>query len=86
MAGLPCVLGRGVALTVDVEVAGAGIGVAPDAGSIARALKTVLSDAGLRARMRLSARTLAERKYSLPSMGKALSALYQRVQTDRGSD
>lgn len=86
MAGLPCILGRGVALTADVEVAGAGVGVTPAAGSIARELKKVLTDAALRARMRLAARTLAERKYSLTAMGRALVALYRRLQSNRRSD
>ncbi len=86
MAGLPCILGRGVALTADVEAAGAGIGVSPDAGSIECALKTVLADAGLRMRMRLAARKLAEERYSLEAMGKSLAALYQHLQIDRRSD
>jgi len=79
MAGLPCVLGQGVAIAGEVAEAGAGLAVAPDADSIAVALTAVLSDPQGRNRMAASAKTLAQRAYSAETMGERLVALYQQI-------
>ena len=79
MAGLPCVLGQGVAIADEVAEAGAGLAVAPDADSIAAALISVLADAQGRNRMAASAKVLAQRAYSAETMGERLVALYQQI-------
>jgi glycosyltransferase involved in cell wall biosynthesis len=77
--GLPCVLGTGVAISDEVERAGAGIAVAPDAKSIASALAQLLADGGARARMAANAARLARERYSIEAMGAALEQLYRDI-------
>ena len=79
MAGLPCVLGQGVAIAQDVVDAGAGVAVAPDAPSIAAGLSTVMADAQVRAAMAERAVALAQAKYSAQAMGARLVALYSEI-------
>jgi len=79
MAGLPCVLGRGVAIAQDVVDAGAGVAVAPDPGSIAAGLMQVMADAEVRAAMSARAVALAQDKYSAQAMGANLVALYEGI-------
>jgi glycosyltransferase involved in cell wall biosynthesis len=79
-AGLPCILGDGVAIASEIERAGCGLAIQPDAPSIASALERVLSDDALRARMASGARGFAEREYSTQVMAQRLVALYQDVQ------
>ena len=77
MAGLPCVLGQGVAIAQDVVNAGAGVAVAPDPASIAAGLKRVMADVQVRAGMAVRASALAREKYSAQAMGANLVALYE---------
>lgn len=79
MAGLPCVLGLGVGIARDVVAAGAGVAVAPDAGSIAAGLMQVMADTQARAVMSARAVALAQGKYSAQAMGANLVALYQDI-------
>ena len=79
MAGLPCVLGQGVAISQDVVNAGAGVAVAPDPASIAAGLPKVMADAQLRAAMSARAVALAQDKYSAQAMGKNLVVLYEDI-------
>jgi glycosyltransferase involved in cell wall biosynthesis len=79
LAGLPCVLGRGVAIAAEVAEAGAGLSVSPQPEAIAEALRTLLDDEALRAEMGRKAAALAEERYSLEAMGKRLVALYERI-------
>lgn len=79
MAGLPCVLGKGVALADEVAQAGAGMVTAPDPQAIARALQEMLGDDARLAEMGRQARLLASGKYSLETMGARLHALYSRI-------
>lgn len=79
MAGLPCVLGQGVAIAQDVVDAGAGIAVLPDPASIAAGLMRVLADAQVRVDMSARAVALAQDKYSAQAMGKNLVALYEDI-------
>ena len=79
MAGLPCVLGQGVAIARDVSAAGAGLAVAPDAASIAAGLRQVLADEPGRIAMGVAALRLAQEKYSVKSMGTNLVALYSEI-------
>jgi glycosyltransferase involved in cell wall biosynthesis len=79
MAGLPCVLGQGVAIAREVVEAGAGLAVRPDAASIVAALTTVLVNPQGRDQMAASAKALAQRAYSVETMGERLVALYQKI-------
>lgn len=79
MAGLPCVLGEGVAIAEEVAAAGAGLAVAADAQAIAGALRRLLEDESLRAEMGRKAAALAAERYSQEAMGKRLHALYSRI-------
>lgn len=79
LAGLPCVLGEGVAIAGEVAQAGAGLAVAPDPDSIARGLMTLLADGALRASMAESAAGLARERYSLAAMGERLAGLYGKI-------
>ena len=79
MAGLPCVLGQGVAIAVDVVDAGAGVAVAPDSASIAAGLTHVMADEPRRTRMAERALALARDKYSAQAMGQGLVQLYSGI-------
>ena len=83
-AGLPCILGDGIALAVEVESAGAGIGVAPSADAIAAALEYYAKDPSLRIKHGLAARQLYARSFSIETMGANLEALYCRVLHETG--
>jgi len=79
MAGLPCVLGKGVAIADEVAEAGAGIAVEPDPDSIAQGLMELLSDDALRASMAGRAARLARERYSVDVMGERLVRLYEGI-------
>lgn len=79
MAGLPCVLGRGVAIAQEVVNAGAGVAVSPDPASIAAGLHQVLEGESGRAAMGLAALRLAQERYSAKAMGSNLVALYSEI-------
>lgn len=83
MAGLPCVLGQGVAISQDVVNAGAGVAVTTDPASIAAGLQQVLADESGRVAMADAARRLAQDKYSEQAMGARLVALYEAVATGK---
>jgi glycosyltransferase involved in cell wall biosynthesis len=79
LAGLPCVLGRGVAVADEAMSANAGLAVSPDPAAMARALEELLGDADLRHEMAKQARALADRSYSLDGMTERLIDLYREV-------
>lgn len=79
MAGLPCVLGKGVAISEEVQVAGAGLATSPEPEAIAEALRTLLADEGRRAEMGRRAAALARERYSVEAMGARLHALYSKI-------
>lgn len=79
MAGVPCVLGEGVAIAREVAEAGAGFVVSADPGAIAQALKYLAGDARLRDEMASRAAALARSRYTVKVMGKSLVELYQSV-------
>lgn len=78
-AGLPCVLGRGVALAGKVESAGAGVAVDPEPASIAMGLRQYLESAERRRTAGDAARRLARSDYSVERMGEQLVALYRSI-------
>ena len=79
MAGLPCVLGQGVAISQDVVKAGAGLAVLPDAASIAAGLLQVMADSETRSQMSKAAVQLARQHYSAQAMGQNLLRLYESL-------
>jgi glycosyltransferase involved in cell wall biosynthesis len=80
LAGVPCVLGEGVAVAKAIEQASAGITVRPEAPAVAQALEHVLgSDPALAHAMGLRARQLAESEFSTAVMAQRLTALYEDV-------
>jgi glycosyltransferase involved in cell wall biosynthesis len=79
-AGLPCILGRGVAIAEPAEAAGAAIVVGPEPEAVLAALTRLLNDPGLRRDMGRRARDHAAANYSTAAMAQALIALYQSVQ------
>lgn len=78
-AGLPCVLGEGVAVAQDVAQAGAGLAVAPAAAAIAQALRNMAQDPHALAGMAERASALAKEKYSVTAMGENLTRLYSEI-------
>jgi glycosyltransferase involved in cell wall biosynthesis len=80
LAGVPCVLGDGVAIAREVESAGAGLVVSPEPGPVMHALESILR-AGVaeRREMGLRARRFAEREFSVQAMAQRLVALYESI-------
>jgi glycosyltransferase involved in cell wall biosynthesis len=78
-AGVPCIVGQGVALAEDVMRADAGLCVTPDPASIGEALRQMLSSAERRATMATNARALAEAEFSSAIMGRRLRLLYEEI-------
>jgi len=85
MAGLPCVLGEGVAIAEEVAAAGAGLAVPPAPEAIAAALRMVLEDDVGRAEMGRRATALARERFSLDAMGKKLVELYSSILMKKSS-
>jgi glycosyltransferase involved in cell wall biosynthesis len=80
--GLPCLLGRGVAIASDVASAGAGVSVAPEADAVAAGLRLMIP-AAARASMSAQALRLARERYSLEAMGTRLHELYSAILAGR---
>ena len=78
-AGLPVVLGKGVALSALVADTNAGISTEPDPESIAIAMKHYLLDPTARAMAATHARALAAQEFSIATMGARLLALYKTI-------
>jgi len=79
LAGVPCVLGKGVAVAREVEEAGAGLAIAPEPPAIARALEFLLGDEGVRSGMSAAGAAFASREYSAQTMARRLLALYGEI-------
>jgi glycosyltransferase involved in cell wall biosynthesis len=79
LAGVPCVLGEGVAIAREVEEAGGGYAVPPAPKAIAEALERIVaSDVLSGQRMSQSARRVGER-FSSQGMARRLIDLYEDV-------
>jgi glycosyltransferase involved in cell wall biosynthesis len=78
-SGLPCVLGRGVAIASDVVRAQAGVAVDTDAQSIADGLRRIIDDKEGLARMSANASRLAQQQFSMQVMGAHLKQLYTEI-------
>lgn len=79
LAGVPCVLGRGVAIAAKVEQVGAGLAVEPLADQIGVAMMSFLNDAVRRQHASLAAQRFAQQELSVAVMGQRLLALYRNV-------
>jgi glycosyltransferase involved in cell wall biosynthesis len=78
-AGLPCVLGAGVAIANDVVKAEAGIAVGTDAASIAQGLRRIIADHEALPVLSANALRLARERYSIDAMGTSLKRLYAEI-------
>jgi glycosyltransferase involved in cell wall biosynthesis len=78
-AGLPAILGQGVAVAADVAAADAGLVVSPEPDSIAAAIRCLLLDGQRRRRAAANARGLAAEKFSTAAMASNLTRLYSRI-------
>lgn len=78
-AGIPCILGKGVAIAAQVADAGAGVVVEPNSAAIADAIKRLLSDRGKLIEMGARAVKLAVENYSSDAMGDRLVGLYESI-------
>jgi glycosyltransferase involved in cell wall biosynthesis len=83
-AGLPCILGEGVALAGDIAAADAGISVPPTGEAVARAITKAMSDDTWRIQAGARVRQLAASHYSLAAMGKGLVDMYAAARHDMG--
>lgn len=79
LAGLPSVLGKGIAIADEVQAAGAGIATAPDPASVAAAMACFLDDPARAAACGAAARAFAQREYSKAAMGQRLHDLYRSI-------
>jgi glycosyltransferase involved in cell wall biosynthesis len=78
-AGLPCLVSRGVAISDEVEKAGAGIVTGTTPEEIAAGLERLLGDQSGMAASSAAARALACSKFSIDAMGARLEALYRDI-------
>ena len=69
-AGLPCVLGKGVAIAEEVQAAGAGLAVEPTPEAIAAGIAQLLDAPKDRNQMAERAEAFATREYSASTMGE----------------
>jgi glycosyltransferase involved in cell wall biosynthesis len=78
-AGLPCIVSRGVALSDEVEKAGAGlvVGTAPE--DIAAGVERLMGDRSGLSVKSTAARRLATSAFSIDTMGTRLEALYRDI-------
>lgn len=83
IAGLPCILSKGVALADDAARAGAAYAVTPDPDAVAAAIVSLCDDPAARRAMSAAARHHADTHYSSSAMATALLALYASVAQPR---
>lgn len=85
-AGLPCVLGQGVAIAEKARDAGASLTVDSEPDSIAHALAELLRDKPKRGAMGKQAVKFARAAYSVDAMADRLTELYGRIASMRSRD
>ncbi len=78
-AGVPTLITREVGIADQVQQADAGLVVPASGPDVASGLSRLLSEPGLAARFSANGRELAQREYSLDTMGAALLGLYRQV-------
>lgn len=79
MAGLPCVVGKGVAISTEIEAFNAGIVTNPTPESIAEGLSKLINNKAQRQKLAINARNLAHQEFSIDTMGNRLVELYQNI-------
>jgi len=79
IAGLPVVLGQGVALAAPAAAAGAGMICGPDPESIRNSVESLLADPDRLAAAALHAEEFARRELSTESMASRLEQMYSRA-------
>ena len=85
LAGIPCVLSRGVGIADESQAAGCSVVVAPEPAAIAAALVDLLGDGDRRQHMGRLAKAWAERAYSTETMATRLLDLYAGLAAPRPS-
>ncbi len=83
LAGVPVILGEGVAIAGDIVPELAGISVRPEPKAIANALRQLLGDERLRKSIGQNGQAFAEHEYSMPAMARRLIDLYTGVSVKR---
>jgi glycosyltransferase involved in cell wall biosynthesis len=78
-AGLPCLVSRSVAISDEIENAGAGIVVGITPNEIAAGIEKILIDEHQMPTMSAAARGLASDAFSIDAMGARLEALYRDI-------
>ncbi len=78
-AGLPCLVSRGVAVSREIDQAGAGFVTGTTPGEIAAGIGRILDSRTQMAAMSMAARELAANAFSLGAMGIRLEALYRDI-------
>ena len=79
LAGLPCILGEGIALAADAAAAGAACLTSTDPADIAAHLTGLLMNPSMASAMGERARAYAAEHFSAPTMAARLEALYDDV-------
>ena len=82
-AGLPCVLGKGVAVAERVAEVGAGLSVEPTPAAFAAGILSLMQNPDVHAKACIQAKELAKTDYGVDTMGDRLLALYQRLSRDK---
>jgi glycosyltransferase involved in cell wall biosynthesis len=78
-AGLPCLVSRDVAISEQIEKAGAGIVVGTAPNDIAAGIERIFGNERALAAMSVAARALAASAFSIDAMGARLEALYRDI-------
>jgi glycosyltransferase involved in cell wall biosynthesis len=83
LAGIPCLLTRGVGIAGEVQAAGAGLVVEPEPAAIAEALAKLVDDESQRRIMGERGRQLALQNYDVAVMAERLLRLYRNIFNSR---
>lgn len=78
-AGLPCLLGDGVAVGLEAAKAGACLLTGTEAADIRERLRGLLADGDARRKLGAAARLFARQEYGLETMGRRLLELYTHI-------
>lgn len=81
--GLPCVLGKGVAVADRIAETGAGLSVEPTPVAFAAGILALMQNPEAHAKACIEAKELAKSDYGVDTMGARLLALYQRLVTQK---
>jgi glycosyltransferase involved in cell wall biosynthesis len=79
VAGLPCIVSEGVAISGEISLAKAGVTTATDAASIAAGILKVINSPSDYSSMSLAAEKLAKASFSREAMGRDLENLYRNI-------